>query len=100
MMETFSILSFMALRRPLCLFALRGRLDAAVRLRDARDLRGGLGRTLREQLVQLLHADPRGLAEDPDRGSGALGGVLGAHARQDLPVPVGQLGDPEAPRDL
>src|SRR5262249_24735684 len=55
---------------------------------------------LREELVELLDGDTGGLAEDADRGAGALGLVLGAHEPDDLPVPRRQLGDALGPGDL
>src|SRR5215471_13787300 len=70
-----------------------GGSDAAPGLGDASHLGGDLGWALREQLVQLLDADPGGLAQDPDRRPGALFPVLVPHELDDLPVPVGQLID-------
>src|ERR1039457_4477835 len=67
--------------------------DAAAWLGNPGDPRGGLGRSLGEQLVQLLDGHARGLAEDADRGTGPLGLVFGAHEPDDLPVPRRQLVD-------
>src|SRR5215831_19837890 len=77
-----------------------GGSDAAPGLGDAGHLGGDLGRALREQLVQLLDADPGGLAQDPDRRPGALLLVLVPHELDDLPVPVGQLIDALGHGDL
>src|SRR5665213_1175187 len=98
MMDTFSIVST-TLHTPLCCRSPVGRgcaerSDAAARLGDARDLRRQLGRALREELVQLLHRDARGLAQYPDGRPGALGLILGPHESDDGPVPVGQEVDP------
>src|ERR1017187_855494 len=87
MIETFSMVASMTHDRPL------GALDAAARLGNAGDLGGGLGRPLREELVELLDGDAGGLAEDADGGAGSLGLVFGAHEPDDLPVPRRQLLD-------
>src|SRR5690606_15553242 len=70
-----------------------GRSDAAARLGDAGDLGGHLGGALREELVELLDAHARGLAEDPDGRARALLEVLGPHELEDLPVVGRQLVD-------
>ncbi|MEZ5215942.1 MAG: hypothetical protein R2715_04925 [Ilumatobacteraceae bacterium] len=49
-----------------------------------------LARTLREQLVELLHRDAGCLAEHSDRRPRALLEILLAHEFDDLPVLVGQ----------
>src|ERR1022692_103359 len=87
MIETFSMVASMTNDRPL------GGSDAAAWLGDPGDPGGGLGRSLGEELVQLLDADAGGLAEDADGGTGPLGLVFGAHEPDDLPVPRRQLVD-------
>src|SRR6266568_949402 len=92
MMDTFSmVFSFMT--DPFC-------SDAAAGLGDSGDPRGGLRRSLGEELVELLDVHAGAAAEDPHRGAGPLRRVLGAHEADDLPVPVGQLADPGLARDL
>src|ERR1039458_7654627 len=92
MIETFSMLASMT--GPSSRWS-----DAAARLGDAGDPGGGLGRSLGEELVQLLDAHAGGLAEDADGGTGSLGLVLGPHEPDDLPVPgrqgldAGRFGD-------
>src|SRR5215469_3029684 len=97
MIETFSMLSSMANSShvPPVPAPRRGRpgSDAAPRLGDAGHLGGDLGWALREELVELLDADPRGLPQDPDGGPGALLLVLVPHERDDSPVPAGQMID-------
>src|SRR5579859_7899508 len=90
MIETFSMTASMVIVLS----------DAATRLGYAGDLGGELGGTLREELVELLDGDAGGLAEDADRGPGALGLVLGAHEPDDLPVPRRQLADARGAGDL
>src|SRR6266540_4042902 len=68
-------------------------LDAALGLVDAADLGGELGRSLGEELVELLDGDAGFLAERADRGSGSGRQVALAHELDDQPVPVGQLRD-------
>src|SRR5260370_8379150 len=68
-------------------------LDAAAWLGDAGDLRGELGRPLGTPVVERLDGDAGGLAEHPDSRPGALGLVLVPHELDDLPVPLGELGD-------
>src|ERR1035441_6905130 len=92
MIETFSMLASMT--GPSSRWS-----DAAARLGDAGDPGGGLGRSLGEELVQLLDAHAGGLAEDADGGSGALGLVLGPHEPDDLPVPRGPARRQPLPRD-
>src|SRR5476651_2541573 len=53
--------------------------NAAAGFGDAGDLGCHLRRALGEQLVELLHRDPRGLAEHSHRRSRALLRVFGAH---------------------
>src|SRR5690348_9004979 len=60
--------------------------DAAVRLRDAADLRGELRRALGEELVQLLDRDAGLLAERPYRRGGARLQITVAHEVDDEPV--------------
>src|ERR1044072_1766967 len=79
MMETFSIgMGILSLS------------DATAGLGDAGDLGRALGGAFGEELVQLFDGDTGGLAEDPDGGASAVGGVLGPHDPDDLPVSVGQ----------
>src|SRR6266545_2280421 len=68
-------------------------LNAALRLGDAADLGGELGRPFGEELVELLDGDARLLAERADRGGGTGGEVALAHEPDDKPMPLGQLGD-------
>src|SRR5918994_4771042 len=68
-------------------------LDAALGLGDAADLGGELGRSLGEELIELLDRDAGFLAERADGGRGAGCEVALAHELDDEPVPVGQLGD-------
>src|SRR5512146_1796076 len=91
MMETFSIVSDMG--RP-------SGLDAAVRLRDAAELRGEFGRSFREELVQLLDGHSRFLAEGADRGRLARRQVALAHEADHLPVAVGDRIDPGLATEL
>src|SRR6516164_2238409 len=85
MMETFSILPFDVMASLVMTHRPSGS-DAAARLGNAGDLRGELGRPLREELVQLLDAHPGGLAQRAHAGAGALLRVLVPHERDDLPV--------------
>src|SRR6266508_11820 len=101
--ETFSIVFGTSSTRGAsssCVISSTSSLDAAVRLRDAADLRGELRRTLREQLVQLLDRNARLLAERPDRRSGAGVQVALAHEANDQPVARRQLGDAVLAGDL
>src|ERR1022692_5246606 len=93
MIETFSMLASMT--GPSSRWS-----DAAARLGNAGDPGSGLGRALGEQLVELLDGDAGGLAQDADRGPGALGLVVGAHEPDDLPVPWRQVLDARGPGDL
>src|SRR5215472_9463179 len=96
MIETFSMVPSMAnsshMRPARALPGLPGS-DAAPRFGNAGHLGGDLGWALREELVELLDGDPRGLAQDPDRGPGALLLVLVPHEPDDLPVLGGQMID-------
>src|SRR5262245_9253815 len=85
MMETFSILPFDATASLVMTHRPSGS-DAAARLRNAGDLRGALGRPLREELVQLLDAHPGGLAQRAHAGAGAFLRVFVPHELDDLPV--------------
>src|SRR5487761_1984086 len=74
--------------------------DAATGLGDARDLRRELGRSLREQLVQLLDGHSRRLAEQAHRRSRTLLLELLAHEVDDLPMAIAQRRDALTTRDL
>src|SRR6516164_11185890 len=97
MIETFSMVPSMANSSHIRPGARPARVipgsDAAPRLRNAGHLGGDLGWALREELVELFDADPRGLAQDPHRGPGALLLVLVPHEPDDLPVLGGQMID-------
>src|ERR1035437_472173 len=92
MIETFSIASLMLVSPR--------RLDAAARLGDAADLRRQLRGAVREQLVELLDRDPRGLAEAADRRRGARLQERVAHEPHHLPMALGQLADAVGRSDL
>src|SRR3569623_1299988 len=62
--------------------------DAAAGLGDPGDLGGHLRRALREQMVELLDGNARGLAEHAHGGPGALLVGLLALEPVHLPVPV------------
>src|SRR5215207_4328248 len=66
----------------------RSFLDAALRLGNAADLGGELGRPLGEELVELLDRDARLLPQRPDRRGRASGEVTLAHEPHDQPVAV------------
>src|SRR5437764_9677876 len=89
MIETFSMVSAMS-----CLS------DAAAGFGDTGDLRGDLGRPLREQLVQLLDRDTGRLAEHSHGWARALAQELRAHEADDRPVRVRELVDAFAPCEL
>src|SRR5690349_16796224 len=118
MMETFSILLFAAMasllmtHRPAVSMrpgSMRpgsarprasGASDAAAGLGNAGDLRGGLGRPLGEELVQVLDAHPGGLAQGTHARAGALFRVLVPHKPDDLPVLQRERADAALQGDL
>src|SRR5207344_2078913 len=86
MIETLVIGSGLVVVSPMV-----GRLsDAAAGLGDAGDLGCDLRRSLGEELVELFDGHAGGLAQEPDGGSRALLGVLGAHELDDAPVVLGE----------
>src|SRR6516162_3560394 len=99
MMETFSILPFSVTASLLMSHRPSGS-DAAAGLGDAGDLRGELGRSLGEELVQLLDAYSRGLAQRAHAGPGALFRVLVPHELHHPPVLLGQRADAALLGDL
>src|SRR5690242_5560203 len=99
MMETFSILPFDAMASLVMTHRPSGS-DAATRLGNAGDLRGELGRPLREELIQLLDTHPGGLTQRAHAGAGALLRVLVPHELDDLPVLRRQRADAGLPGDL
>src|SRR6516165_3358227 len=98
MMETFSILLLLLFMASL-LMAHRPS-DAAAGLGNAGDLRGELGRPLREELVEVLDAHPGGLAQGAHARAGALLRVLVPHEPDDLPVLRRERADAALLRDL
>src|SRR5689334_4005802 len=92
MMETFSIVPLAVPSPGMTHRPFRGQMqppfgsDAAARLGYAGDLRGELGRSLGEELVQLLDAHPGGLAQRAHARPGALVRVLVPHELNDPPV--------------
>src|SRR5512146_224230 len=89
MIETFSMVSDMDRAS-----------DAAVWLGDAADLRGELGGTLREELVQFLDRHAGFLAEGSNARRVARREESVAHESHDLPMLVRQLGYAALVRDL
>src|ERR1700674_4766978 len=67
--------------------------DAAARLRNSGDARGDLCRPFGKELVQLLNRHSGRLAQYAHGRPGSLLQVLAAHEADDLPVPVGEVGD-------
>src|SRR6266567_4999098 len=90
MMETLSMVSDIH----------SSRSDAAVGLRDSPDLRGQLGRSLREELIEFLDWDAGLLAERPDRRRIAAGEEPVAHEAHDLPMLFRERVDSVLARDL